>query len=275
METSASIAAVPESLFVPPESLFVPDGTHWVPTDAARGPWTPDALHGGPVAALLSRALEHCSGSEALQVARLTVELMRPVPVRPLSLRSGVFRPGRKIQLAQASVLSGESELARATALFIRRAELPIPEQPTEPVVPGPDHGRPLVSGRDNYAAFHTLGAELRFVEGAFESLGPATVWVRLRQPVVPDEDPSPLQRVAAAADFGNGVSAVLEFQKWLFVNPDLTVYLRRPPEGEWVCLDAVTHAGSQGMGLAESTLYDPHGPIGRSLQSLLLDRVV
>ena len=99
-------------------------------------------------------------------------------------------------------------------------------------------------------------------------------MWFRLRVPVVAGEEPTPLQRVAAAADFGNGVSAALERGRYLFINPDLTITLHRPPAGEWVGLDAVTHAEAHGVGLAESALYDEHGRIGRSVQTLLVDRL-
>ena len=89
---------------------------------------------------------------------------------------------------------------------------------------------------------------------------------------MVPGEEPSPLQRVVAAADFGNGVSAELDFTRYVFINPDLTVYLHRPAVGEWVCLDASTRIGAPGVGLARSALWDTSGPIGHSLQSLLVE---
>jgi hypothetical protein len=121
--------------------------------------------------------------------------------------------------------------------------------------------------------AFHSHGVEHRFVAGLFMESGPATDWIRLRVPVVPDEEPSPLQRTAAAADFGNGISRVSDFESLLFINPDLTIHLHRAPVGEWVCLDAVTWMEDRGLALAESRLYDQHGPIGRALQTLLIDR--
>ena len=115
---------------------------------------------------------------------------------------------------------------------------------------------------------------ELRVVAGTFADVGEATIWFRLAVPLVAGETPSPLQRVAAAADFGNGVSAALERGKYLFINPDLSVFLHRYPVGEWVALEAQTFAEAHGVGLAESALYDERGRIGRSLQSLLVDRL-
>jgi Thioesterase-like superfamily len=283
-----------------PASLFETDGHHVVATELARGPWTPDALHGGPVAALLARAVESCPTDEPMHVARLTVELLRPVPLTPLSVSASVSRPGRKVQLVEARISSGERDVAWARALRIR-LDLSGGAGASPDSVPSSDSGWPdsaprgvsgpgPVPGRDigapplpdtgygspspiaAFRAFHNAGAELRYVAGAFDARGPATVWVRLAVPVVPGEEPTPLQRVVAASDFGNGVSSELDFARYLFINPDLTVHLQRPAVGEWVCLDASTRIGIPGVGLAQSALWDAHGPIGHALQSLLVE---
>jgi len=263
----------------PDDALFVPDGADLVPTEFARGPWTPDALHGGPVAALAARAVEAIPTDEPMHVARLTVELLRPVPVAPLSVSASLVRPGRKVQLVEARISSGGRDVAWGRALRVRlqpsaepfRGSGPVPGiDPGAP--PGPDAGYRSPAPIGDYRAFHNTGAELAYVIGHFAKRGPATVWVRLAVPVVPGEEPSPLQRVTAASDFGNGVSSELDFAHHIFINPDLTVYLHRPALGEWVCLDASTTIGIPGVGLAESRLWDVHGPIGRSLQSLLVE---
>lgn len=57
------------------------------------------------------------------------------------------------------------------------------------------------------------------------------------------------------------------------FINPDLTIYLHRHPVGEWIALASETLPDPQGVGVAESRLYDERGPIGRSVQSLLIER--
>lgn len=264
-------------------ALFEHSGTDWIPTDLARGPWSPDTLHGGPVAALLAAGIERCEPTTEAQVVRLTVELLRPVPVAPLALEARLARAGRTVQHldARLSVAASGQEVARARAVRIRILGSPPPQLAAPSVSPAPGApgapappacGRaaePVVHG---YTAFHTAGAELRFVDGGWASLGPSRVWVRLAAPVTPDEVPSPLQRAAAAADFGNGVSAVVAMDEHLFINPDLTVYLERPPVGEWVCLDAATRLGTPGIGLAQSLLWDERGVIGRSLQSLVLE---
>jgi hypothetical protein len=260
-------------------SLFAPaDGESWLPTDLARGPWTPDALHGGPVAALLAGAAERAGEAEAdaaMHPARLSVELLRPVPVAPLIVSALVARPGRKVQLVDAELRTADGTVV-ATARLLRIRAKAVAATVTTTGLTGPPApgslGRTAFKHDLGYVAFHTHGTEHRFVEGVFGEPGPATDWIRLAVPVVPDEPPTPLQRVAAAADYGNGISAVAGFGELLFINPDLTIHLHRTPVGEWVCLDAVTWMEDHGTALAESRLWDESGPIGRSLQSLLVD---
>lgn len=259
------------------EAVFLIDGDRFVATELARGPWTPEAQHGGAPAALLARAIERFEGGEAMTVARLTIELLRPVPIAPLRIRTHLSRPGRKVQLVAASLLTGDREIARATGLRIRRAEIPLPaDLPRSAPPPAPDRGEdglPPWRGADEYRAFHSHAVEHRFVGGTFAAAGPATDWIRLRVPLVAGEPTSPLCRVAAAADFGNGISWVLDRgDGYSFVNPDLTIYLHRMPVGEWVCLEAATSVESIGIGLAQSALFDERGPIGRSLQSLIVE---
>ncbi len=262
-----------------PESLFEPVEGGWVPTDYSRGPWTPDALQGGPVAALLAGVADR-RGSQDNEIAwlpaRLTIELLRPVPVEPLRVDASMYRPGRKVQLVDATLrTAGGTDVATARLLRVREEAIPAPVTTGDQVPPtNPETltGTPTL-GRQDYAAFHSHGVEHRFAVGTFDELGPASDWIRLRVPVVPDEAPTPLQRVAAAADFGNGVSRVADFTELTFINPDLTIHLHRPPAGEWVCIEAQTWMEERGLALAESRLWDTRGPLGRSLQSLLIDR--
>lgn len=259
-----------------PASLFEPvEGGGWLPTPYSRGPWSPDALHGGPVAALLAGACESAGQGEVTwQPARLSIELLRPVPVAPLRLDAKVVRPGRKVQLVDATLATADgTEVASARLLRVREEEVDSPSTTGGQVPPPAPGGIEPTLPDALYDAFHNRGVEHRFVAGAFAEPGPATDWIRLRVPVVPDAEPTPLQRVAAAADFGNGVSRVVEFTELLFINPDLTIHLHRQPAGEWVAIEAVTWMERRGLALAESRLWDEAGPLGRSLQSLLIDR--
>lgn len=251
----------------------------YLPTELARGPWDPTALHGGPVAALLAGAAESLApGPERpaseMAVTRLSVELLRPVPLEPLELTAQLVRPGRKVQLVDCALRTENQLVAMGRALrLLRRAPTAGGEgAPGDARLPGPEVGVPAAIATASYRGFHSEGAELRFVEGSFEEPGPATAWVRLTVPVVAGQPTSPVQRAAAAADFGNGISAVLPFDRWRFINPDLTVTLERPPEGQWVALRARTSLGVPGIGVARGELLDSQGAFGSSFQCLVVE---
>ncbi|MEO8601095.1 MAG: thioesterase family protein [bacterium] len=261
------------------DAIFSRDGALFIPSELARGPWSPEAQHGGAPAALLAHLVEQAEGGAAMQVARLTIELLRPVPIAPLAARTRLLRPGKKVQLVEAALWHGDTEVARCTALRMRRIEVPMPpDLPRQAAPPPPGAGsasQPPWASTIEYRAFHSGGVEHRFVSGSFAEPGPAVDWIRLRVPLIDGEPTSPLSRAAAAADFGNGISWVLgRTASYSFINPDLTIYLHRYPVGEWVCLDAVTYPQATGIGLAESMLFDEQGPIGRALQSLLIERL-
>ena len=169
-----------------------------------RGPWHPQQQHAGPPIALVSYALEAAAQAHGLlHMARLTANLLRPVPIADIEVRVQEDYVGR------------------------------------------------IAAGR--------------------MFAGPSAVWFRLSYPLVQGQKPSPYQRVAVAADSGNGISAILDLSTHVFVNSDLSINLLRRPVGEWICLDARTHLSSHGGGLAESALYDETGLIGRATQSLFV----
>ncbi len=257
------------------ETFFTRDGDLFVPTELTRGPWDPRAQHAGPPAALLGWAVEQRCERAGLRVARATFEIPRPVPIAPLELTTTLLGSGRSVERVSVSLASGGTEVMRLLAVLIRTAQLDLPEDGARPrppaALPGPEHGSPLpFFPTGSKVGYHTA-MEWRFLEGSFLEPGPATVWLRMRHPLLPGEEPSPLQRVLIAADSGNGVSTVLDWRHWLFINTDLTVYLHRPPVGEWICLQARTTVDGGGIGLAESIIHDRQGPVARGLQSLLV----
>lgn len=256
-----------------PVAFYEPDGDGFLATELTRGPWDPDAQHAGPPAALLGRALEALEGAAEFQVGRVTCEILRSIPIGPVAVRAEIVRPGRRVQLIVAELSVAGEVLMRASAWRLRTAAVEMPAAATAipPPPPGPEHGKPV----EFFPTGHRLGyhsaMELRFVSGGFMELGPATVWLRMLHPLVAGEEPGPLARALIAADVGNGVSANLDFRRYVFINVDLTVHFERMPVGEWVCVDATTLPRPTGVGSAESVLSDGEGRIGRALQTLLI----
>ncbi len=263
-----------------PESFYEPDGDRYLATELTRGPWDPQAQHAGPPAALLAREIEGLAGGRVggedggpAQVGRITYELLRSVPIGPLRVDAEIVRSGRRVEMFEATLADdGGSPLMRAAGWRLRTDEVVFETPQGLPGVPRkPEQAEP----RDFFDTGHDVGyhsaMEYRFVNGAFLEPGPATVWLRMRVPLLPGEEPTALQRVVVAADAGNGVSAALDWRRYLFINVDLTVHLHRMPAGEWVCLDALTLPEPNGIGMADTRLFDEQGPIGRGVQTLLV----
>jgi Thioesterase-like superfamily len=256
------------------DAFYERDGDLFRATELTRGPWDPGAQHAGPPAALLGYALEELSEAGEFQIGRVTFEILRSVPIAPVRVEAQVVRPGRRVQLLEAELSDADGEvLMQARAWRIRTAKVEVPAEalvPSQPP-PLPEEGADSeFFPTEQEHGYHTA-MEIRFVTGSFIEPGPATVWLRMRQPLVAGEEPTALQRTLVAADVGNGVSASLDFRRFLFINVDLTVHLERMPRGEWIGVDAVTLPRSKGVGTAESVLFDEKGRIGRALQTLLI----
>ena len=269
LATSRDPPATPSSAYV-----ALPIGAY-ASTDLTRGPWHPDHQHGGPPIALVARSIERAAAAlDLAHIARLTANLLRPVPIAELTVEVETDYAGRNVAHLSARLNAGGKEVARFTAVAHRAGALDIPaDLPGHPLTPAPcplEQSPPapfLFASKTT--GYHNL-IEGRIAQGvAFR--GPSAVWFRLRHPLVAGEAPSGLERVAVAADSGNGISAILDFKRYIFVNSDLTINLLRQAQGEWVCIDARTLLGPNGGGLAEARIFDAQGMIGRSTQSLAI----
>jgi hypothetical protein len=263
------------------DSIFIPTGEgRYEPTEHARGPWDPRALHGGAPAALIARAFERMEPGAELPIARLGVELLKPIPLAPLTLTTRFVREGRRVQELSAELTAdlgtgAEELICRASALRLQPVPggLPASGHPPPAAMPGPEHGRAVEFALNGSAgtSLATSGMEMSWLSDPWDQ-GPGKVWMRLRHPLLPGEPPAtPLVSLAATADFGNGVSAELPFDRYLFINADLTIHLWRAPQGEWIGLDAHTLLPGGGTGVAESVLHDTDGPVGRAFQTLVV----
>lgn len=258
----------------PAESFYEPlGGGRFAGTPATAGPWSPEFQHGGPVSALLGRAFERHDPVPGTRVARVTVELLSPVPVAVLDVSVRVVRPGKRITLLEAEMTHEGRPVARAAAWRIKEAPGHL-----EPVVHGPPPPELPAATRPfpDWNGFHTGGylsaMEWRLVGGSFGEPGPGTTWARSRIPLIPGESDSPLVRALTLADSCSGIGSQLDHAKWLIINTDMTVGLHRDPVGEWLCMSASIDASPGGSALCEATLADASGGFGRAMQTLIVD---
>jgi hypothetical protein len=250
-------------------SFFVALGTgRFRATERTSGPWDPRHQHAGPPSALLTGALERTAPREGMALARVTVEILGPVPIGELEVETSVERPGRSVELLAGELRADGRAVLRARAWRVLGSPVGTPEGPAPVAIPETaDPPPPLLGETFGYA--HAI--EWRWSRGGWSQQGPATVWTRMKIPIVEGEEPTPRQRVMVVADSGNGASNVLDWPRYLFINTELTVHFTREPRGEWVCLDAETRIAKGGAGLASSVLSDPAGPVARGAQALLV----
>jgi hypothetical protein len=255
------------------DAIYRVDGQHVVPSPDAAGPWDAGMQHGSAPAALAVWAAETIPTPVPMHIARVTIDLMRPVPMAPLMLHSEVLREGRKIQLCAVRLLYGEVVVVAATILKIKAQALTLPpgvvDQPVE--LPGPDQSHPEPA--DFSSSPFVTGMSLRAARGRFGLPGPGAIWYRVERPLVEGSPVSQAMRAVVAADFCNGTAAALDFREWTFINADLTVSLARQPVGEWILLDGESIIGAGGAGLATARLADQSGYFGRAVQSLVIEK--
>ena len=241
-------------------AFFVPLGDgRYRATEHTAGPWDPGHQHAGPPSALLAGALDD---RDDMVLARITLEILKPVPIGEVEVHTAVERPGRSVELLSGELRVDGTPLVKARAWRMLRSPVRVAPEYVPPPLPEPQE--------DDFGVFgYARAIEFRYATGGWRDLGPAQVWTRLKVAVVEGEEPTPLQRIMVVADSGNGVSAALDWGSHLFINTELSVHFLRPPEGEWVCLDARTEV--EQAGLATSVLSDPAGPVARGAQSLFI----
>jgi hypothetical protein len=241
-------------------------------TPATAGPWSAQAQHGGPPSALVAREFEHHKSDGGQRLARVAVDILRPVPLGKVSVSTRMVRPGRRVALLEAVMEAGGHEVlhARGWRIAFPGGDIPMVPQPGAPPPIPAEQPQPTFSHA--HAEGYLSAIEWRFLNGGFDEYVPSRAWTRPRIPLLAGEEGSPMCRAMLVADSGSGVGMVLDPVKFLSINVDLTVVLSRDPAGEWLLLDSMTTVGEQGTGLAETMLSDTQGPCGRALQTLLVE---
>jgi hypothetical protein len=255
------------------DPIFRVDGNKVVTSPDAAGPWDKRMQHGSAPAALVAWAAEALPTAVPMQVARVTIDLMRPVPVAELSIESEILREGRKIQLCAVRLCADGVVVVAATVLKIRaQAQALPPEIAGLPLtLPGPEQS--MVEPADYAGSPFTRCISMRAARGRFGTVGPGAIWFRVDHPLIAGSPVSQAMRAVVAADFSNGAGPALDFKQWTFINADLTVSLARQPVGEWILLDGESWIGPDGAGIAMSRLADRYGYFGRAVQSLVIEK--
>jgi len=261
-------------------AFFEPAGDGaFVATPATAGPWSADAQHGGPPSALAAWVIEQHEPNPAQRLARVAVDILRPVPLGKLTTRVRTVRAGRRIALLESTLEADGQEVLHARGWRIERPRGPVPVIPDQappaqqPGPPTPGATAPHIprlpsartAGYLSYIDWQFLGT------GSFADRGPGRAWARPRVPLIAGQQATPMCQALLVADSGSGISAVLDGAGFIFINVDLTVALTRDPAGDWLLLEAETRTGSDGTGLATTILSDTTGVCGTGLQTLLV----
>ena len=255
------------------DAVYRIDGDRVTVHPNAAGPWDPRMQHGSAPASLVVWAAEQIPSAVEMRIARVSVDLMRPVPLAPLTLQTEVVREGRKIQLVAVRLFADNAMVVGATVLKIKRQALPLPRDVAGPPLQLPRPAQSREEKVDFSVSPFVTGLSLRAARGQFGVPGRGAIWYRVDRSLVEGFAVSQAMRAMVAADFCNGTSPALDFRQWTFINADLTVSMMREPVGDWILLDADSWIGPEGAGLAMAALADECGYFGRVVQSLVIEK--
>jgi hypothetical protein len=263
--------------------VYLPTGNPntYESTPLANAGWYEEGQHGGALAGLVTGHVETIPTLTPMEIARVTVEIFRVVPLVPLTITTEVVREGKRIQKIRADITDPSGTLvSMASVQRLRTADRPLPPgaQTETLTFPAPYDCPPFDAkswghGEKGKVMFHRDAVEVRKIYGGFDELGPGAVWIRLLTPIVAGRANTAAQRAVAAGDFCNGVSRGLG-NDWVFMNSDITAHISRYPTSEWIALDAKSHYSGLGRGVAAGSLWDESAWVGRSAQTLFLDRI-
>ena len=254
-------------------AIFKPEGPLFRATEHTGGPWSPDLLQGSATTALMTREVERLAETSGFAVRRLTFDLWRPAGLRAFGVHTEMLRDGRKAKTMQVRLLDGETEIGRCTALLTAQGN----ESPPDPFTQSsanapPEQGSPPPAFVQKWSRYFQ-NVSVRLIEGALEKPGPAAAWIRLDVPMVEGETNTPLLQAVQAADFASGVGQIVDMREWTFINPEISLYFFRPPEGDWILIRSRTRTGANGAGLTMASLSDRKGAFAEVLQAMTFER--
>lgn len=247
--------------------------TSFEPTEHVGGAWNPDELHIAPVLGLLAHVVEldHAARrpDAPLALARANYDILGVIPMAALEIDIRVVRPGRTIELVEATLSHGGRAAVTLRGWMLQQSDTsaihgsPLPHMP------------PRESLTDWSPGDVWPGGAIRSIDARREAIGTgrSRCWIRPKHPLLADEPISPRSRMLGMVDFANGIATRVAPEEALYPNVDLTASIFREPTGEWFGLDTSVSFGADGTGLTESVLSDDSGPLGTSSQTLTIRR--
>lgn len=252
-----------------------PLGERFRATDMVRSTWSSHIQHGGPVSALLVRAMARCERRPDTRLSRVVVDLLGGVPADgDLWVTATLERGGKQIELVSA-VLHGQGPdgaprpVARASGWRFQTLDTAALVADPVPPLPARERGlnRNLAEKFDRNYVHSTewLWLTKPMAPGAGES------WIRPIVDLVKGEAMTPMQRLFSIADCANGIGSRIDITRYTFLNTDLTVHVHRVPVGEWVGIRSETRYGPDGVATTVGTLFDDDGAVGVIQQAVLV----
>ncbi len=241
-------------------------GGRFQPTLHAQGAWSDHEQHMGPVSGLLAHCLERHQPRDDLQLSRINYDILGMIAAEPSEVRTRTLRPGRTIELLEATMIVGNRPVVRATAWRLARHDTTAVAGGLPEPMPGPD-GLPAWDGSGVWSGGYIAAVDFRVVPGGRP--GRVQAWLRTEKTLVEGVDSTEEARFIGLIDTANGIATRVKPSEWMFPNTDLTIHFHRTPTGPWVGLDTTVTFGPSGVGLTSSTLFDIEGAVGRSEQSL------
>ena len=249
-------------------TLYERRGSEYAPTDLCVGPWSGQTQNGAMVAGLLAQVLDSTPTRIPMVPMDFHLEILKPVPFVPLTIDVRVARDGQKLQVLQASMRAGTSEIALATLVKLRSAPEIAPVQSVAP------HSEPLPETLPrmdiDYAYFKFV--DIRLVRGAFSELGPGAAWMRVCGEIIAGCDNTALGGLAVCADAGSGLGACVSRSEWAYPNISLAIHCHRPMTGTWALMDSTTRTQGHGVAQIHSTLSDASSCFGQVQQSVIFE---
>ncbi|MFD5623590.1 thioesterase family protein [Streptomyces yangpuensis] len=251
------------------ESYYERTGEHrYKPTAHAGGAWNTDEQHFSPLAGLVVHALDGhlAQRPEPLALARISYDILGRIALDECEITVETLRPGRTIELLEATVVIGGRTVVRARAWLLATLDTSsVADSPHEPMPTPGELARWAMD--EEWDGGYVSSIEVR--RTPLSRRGRTSAWVSSPLALVAGEESSALASYVALVDTANGVAVQQDPTAWMFPNLDLTIHLHRQPRGPWTGLDTTVAFGPSGQGLTSSVLHDVDGPVGHAEQIL------